>query len=138
MTQNVQFIVSLSNGETIYEGKGDYTRLAGQPSPWMRLMHYIAVNKLTITSLNLYTPDGHVHKLPSIGNNPKFRAFTDVIKPIKYNFKRIIAKDIVPNAQEEIFVVIEAIYLDYVLSIWVSDNNPKQSWTLLVNKKGGE
>jgi len=49
--------VSLSNGETFYEGKGNFEILAGEKSPWQRLKDYIQINELKITSLGIFTED---------------------------------------------------------------------------------
>jgi hypothetical protein len=69
-TQNIGWTVSLSNGETHHENKGGYTRIAGQPAPWLRLLRHMEENNLSITSLGLYTDAGHRWNLPSKGRIP--------------------------------------------------------------------
>lgn len=139
LNHNVLFQVSLSNGETFFEGKGNYQDLPGLPSPWQRLIRYTAENKLLITSLSLYTKDGRTFNLPSSGRDPKFRPFALADKPIDFNVCRYMARehDIVDNKVQntevsEWFTVAEAIYPDYKLQLWVDERNTKNAWTLLV------
>ncbi len=53
-TQKPKWTVSLSNGETLYEGKNEYEHSEGEPTPWRRLLNYIEEEELSITSLALY------------------------------------------------------------------------------------
>lgn len=117
LKHNVKWQVSLSNGETFFEGKGNYQEIAGEKSPWQRLLCYIANNKLKITSISLYTDFGQTFNLPSSGNNPKFGAFLDAEKPIDYNMFRSLAREArVINMKadkakvSDWFTTIEAIY----------------------------
>lgn len=140
----VCFIASLSNGETYTEGKGDYAWLPGLKSPWNRLVRYSAENKLTITSISLFTPGGATYTLPPAGGKPRFKAFTELTpeeKPIDFEVKRFIARNIdvgvankkaeVKNwAVEEFYTIAEAIYKDHVLQIWVDEINNRHSWTV--------
>lgn len=54
----VTFKVSLSNGETFYEGKEPYDFRPGEPSPIQRLFAYIDRAGLGITSLSLVAAGG--------------------------------------------------------------------------------
>jgi hypothetical protein len=134
----IKWQVSLSNGETFYEDKEPFNFIADEKSPWNRLIQYTADNKCLITSLSLfymYKGERRTFNLPSAGNNPKFKAFFDVAKPIDFNFCRHIAMDMNTResvGNEESFSVIEAIYSDYKLQIWVDDNNPQNCWSLVV------
>ena len=139
-THLVKWKVSLSNGETLFEGKGDYQDIPNQPSPWQRLQKYISDNKLEITSLSLYTDKGQTWQLPSSGSNPKFSEFAKVKKPLDYDMCRKIAREakVVKMATEkavvaEWYTVIKAIYKDYELQIWVSELNTNNSWVLRRN-----
>ena len=150
-THNVRWQASLSNGETVYEDKGDYLELPGELSPWQKLLKHISENNLTITSLSLYTDDGARFNLPSLGKNPKFSAFDQATKPFQYILERVIAKDhdpvsgsVEPNSVDW-FTTISALYkfsfTDGVhsvvnssvikLSLWVDEQNPKNCWTLV-------
>jgi len=53
MKKKVRWVVSLSNGETIYEERGNYRKIEGELSPWQRLQAYITDNELEITSIVL-------------------------------------------------------------------------------------
>lgn len=128
----VFFKVSLSNGENIYENKGDYLRIPGELPPWERLKQYISDSNLTITSLDLYTDEGNTFNLPSSGQNPKFKAFADSLKPSSYNFFRRAGSDY--GKGWEVYAVAEAIFSNYILQMWVNNNNPDNSWVLITGK----
>lgn len=126
--------VSLSNGETFQEGKGDYKVIEGELSPWQRLKRYIG-DDTTITSLSLFTEDGRSFVLPSGGKNPKFHAFTEAENPVSYNFFRKLGGDVSIGGEvhvDELYNVIEAEYENGSrLQIWV-DNETHGVKTLLV------
>ena len=140
---NVKWIVSLSNGETIYEGKGKYIEKEGDLSPWQRLLRHLFDAKAVITSLSLYTDDGQRWNLPSAGNNPKFRIYESAPKPIDFNMFRAIGADVGGKnlSEDEIkemeksgdhFTAAEAVFDGLRIQIWVNEKNPKVSWTLAV------
>lgn len=136
MTQ-VLFLASLSNGETVYEGKGNWQREAGAPSPWERLRAYCLDNDLTITSLALYnTKDHRRWHIPAGGSNPRFHAFATAPKPIDLNFFRKLGTDIKAKTQEvesqETYAVLEALYGGARLQVWVNEQT-MNCYTLLVN-----
>lgn len=140
LIHKVKWQVSLSNGETFFEGKGNYKEIPDVKSPWQRLVQYVAVNKLKITSISLYTDFNQTFNLPSSGNNPKFKPFLDAEKPIDYNMCRYMSRemDVVKSEVKgvkisEWFSVIEAIYSTYKLQLWVDENNTKNCWVLVVN-----
>lgn len=124
-THNVKWSVALSNGETIHEGKGEYIRIAGEPSPWERLLLYIGKNDVRITSMSLYTDKGHRWNLQSGGNKPRFRDFASEIQPFVFRFFRKTGGDVssgvVTNVQT--FAIIEAIYTNgKTTQLWVDDD----------------
>lgn len=140
----VSFIASLSNGETIVEGKGDYSWEPGLKSPWNRLIRYSAEKKLTITSVSLFTPGGATYTLPPSGGKPRFNGFTNLTaeeQPIDFEVKRFIAQEMnvgihlkkttVENAViAEFYTIAEAIYKDHVLQLWVDELNTRHSWVV--------
>jgi hypothetical protein len=132
--QTVGWKVSLSNGETLYEYKGDFVIIPGEISPWQKLLQYIAQNNLTITSMSLYTDGGQTFNLPSAGKNPKFHAFDIQEKPIAYTFSNRLGQDMIGQTDGDLFAIIEAEYNTYRLQIWVDRNNPKNTWSLVVSK----
>lgn len=140
----VKWQVSLSNGETYQEGKGDFKRVDGEKSPWQKLLSYTALKEVLITSLSLYTDDGHRYNLPSAGNNPKFAVFETLPKPIDFIFARKMARDhdvmiddkgqasITNTEIADMCAVIEAVYKEYRLQVWVSEYDPKVSWAVVI------
>ncbi len=131
MKTQVMWTVSLSNGETLYEGKNEYQIVAGEPSPWQRLNKYIDKNNLKITSISLYI-DGRRFNLPSSGKNPKFKVFSDAEKPVAYNFFRKMGQDVLgENRTTETFSIIEAIYKNKRLQVWVN-NETLNSWSVII------
>lgn len=138
---NVKWQVSLSNGETFFEDKGQFQDIPGELSPWQRLVTYTGSKQVHITSLSLYTDAGQHFNLPSAGSNPKFSEFAKLDKPIDFRCSRKIAREmnLTGDAKptDEMYVsdwytVAEAIYADYSLQFWVDEMNVKNCWTLVV------
>lgn len=131
----VQFIIGLSNGEMITEGKRDYQRTAGELSPWMRALRYIAESGVNITSLSLYTADGKRWNLPSAGKNPKFRECGEYPVPVSFNFFRKAGIDVSPDGSQEVsdvYAVAEAQYPDgHRVQLWVNDET-MNAWTFYI------
>lgn len=146
LKQRVFWKVSLSNGETFYEGKGNYTQIKGELSPWNRLLKYTTENKLLITSLSLYTQDKtekhpRTFNLPSAGNQPKFKPFQQAEKPLDFRYGHYLAQDhkvmnnqVVESKATGWFAVIEAIYPTYKLQLWVDENNTRNTWVLVLKE----
>lgn len=128
--RNVKFKAGLSNGETIFEGRGDFALLKGELAPWLRLLTYLKEKDLKITSLGLYTDKGHNYNLPSLGRNPKFKAFSECDKPDRLHYMRKLGQDFAPMGTPESFAIVVAEYKNYSLEIWVSEENPDNSWVL--------
>ncbi len=129
--RNVKWSVGLSNGQNFKEGVFPYELIKGELSPWERLKKYLADNDLHITSLSLYTDGGKTFNLPSIGKNPKFKAFQELEKPLQLNYSRLFAKDLEKNGAEDFLVMVEAVYAKYKLQLFVNEQNPKHSWVLV-------
>jgi hypothetical protein len=131
---NVKWKISLSNGETFYEGKGKFKDISGLKSPFQRLLDYTLDTKTYITSLSLYTDDGKSFNLPSAGKRPQFKEFSNLEKPLDYNICRKITRKIsrIGFETDEWFTVAEAIYPKYKLQLWVDEKNPKNCWVLTV------
>lgn len=139
LIHNVNWQVSLSNGETFFEGKGKFAEIPNEPSPWQKLIRYTAENRVLITSLSLITTDNRTFNLPSAGKSPKFREFSLLEAPIDYQVSRHIAREhdyndgkISGSETTDWFTVAEAIYPDYKLQVWVDEKNTKNSWVLVV------
>lgn len=127
----VRLKMSLANGETIYEGREPFIFIPGEKSPLARMLEY-ADNNGPIRSLSLITKEGVEFHLPSSGNNPKFRAFDVEDKPLDYTAFRKIGGDIKGKNGFETFSVIQAIYKDKKLEMWVSEKKPHQGYVVVV------
>ncbi len=138
MEHNVKWQVSLNNGETLYEGKGNFVEIEGELSPWNKMIQYITENNLEITSLSLYTNSGQRWNLPSKGGNPKFRAFDIAQKPFKLQLERVQGMDWDDQNNPDIYTTINAFYdyegVIYKLSIWVDEKNTNNTWTLFTKQ----
>jgi hypothetical protein len=136
---NVKWQVSLSNGEIHQEGRGRFTEIAGELSPWQKLLRYMHDGHFVITALSLFTDDGRTFKLPSAGNNPKFKMFEQCGAPLDYNMLRAFGReagygdDGQPESTSDLFTVAEAIYPDYKLQIWVNEHDPRSSWSVVIS-----
>lgn len=134
-THNVKWKVSLNNGSTFYEDKGIFTEVENELSPYNKLLEYLKSNDLSITSISLFTDDGKTFQLPSLGKNPKFKAFDNPLKPYKYALERKYSYDIGEIDKADRFTTIAAFYrldnLELKLSVWVDENNTNNSWSLL-------
>jgi hypothetical protein len=132
MDKKVLWTVSLSNGETFAEGKGEFEIVEGALSPWLKLQDYLKESDVFITSLSLYTRDGMRWNIPSMGKNPKFKEFAEIEKPTGYRFFRKYGVDQTgPNTGvEDHYAVIEAVYGDRKIQTWVDDST-LNSWSLI-------
>jgi hypothetical protein len=137
MTPHIFWTASLSDGQTIFEDKGDYAITQGELSPWQRLMAFLRENpEVKITSLSLYTFDNRRFNLSSSGRNPKFKIFADAEQPVGYRFFRVAGMDFDMSGKrekEETFAVVEAVYKSgKKLQLWVADDNIDNCWSLIV------
>lgn len=133
MKHKALWSVSLSDGSSYQEGKGDYAVIEGELSPWRRLLAFIDDRKLTITSIAIRSGE-LAWNISSMGRNPKFRAFCDAPKPIRCKFFRKMGVDVrgPHKGIEAHFSVIEAEYADgRKIQVWV-DEKTLSSWTLLM------
>lgn len=155
---NVRWEVALSNGENHHEGKGDFAYVEGGKSPWRKLQDYLIRNKCSITFLALKTLDGRTFNLQShkprfiehMKNghvaereyldkryNPKFSAFDLVEPPHDYNMFRVVGTESdASGIKTESFTVGEAMYKDFSVQVWVSEENSRNCWTLAIPVHG--
>jgi len=138
MNYNVKWQVSLNNGETFYENKGFFLEIENELSPWNKLQNYILQNNFYITSLSLYTDTGQRWNLPSLSQNPKFKAFDLAIKPFKFSLERKIGLDWDDKNKQDIYTCIIAWFNigeeQYKLSTWVDEKNTNNCWSLIVKE----
>ena len=133
MTHYVKWMVGLSDGSNIYEDKGDFKRVAGEKTPWLKLKKYLDDKGVEITSLSLYTDGGDRWVLPSSGSSPKFQELRDIKQPNSYKFRRK-AKIEQSTGNTREYAVVIAEYDDYDIEIWVLEKEPNPSWSLIKQK----
>ena len=122
---------SLSNGETVYEGKGQFVEVEGELSPWNKLIKYVTENTLKITSLALVSFDGRTFHVPSTGTNPHFPLFHRAEKPVDYRFFNAATSTLIDGGETgRHYRVIEAVYETHRLQMWVDVFNPRNCWCL--------
>jgi hypothetical protein len=132
-THNVKWEVSLSNGKTFQEGSGDFIVVAGELSPWNKLLKYIEENQVTITSFVLINDHGQTFHLPSAGKQPKLRLFDLAEKPVSFKFGRRMASNLdLDGTDDDLFTFATAVYPDYELSIYVDERNTSNCWVCVV------
>ena len=122
-----RWTVSTSQGLNFTEGNAPYVEILGEPSPWVRFKN----DGHVITSLGMISSDGHIFNLPSAGKRPKFSDFDTQEKPLGYEVWRKVASEIIGDREEVHYTVIEAIYQNFKLQIWVNDDNPSVSYSLV-------
>ncbi len=148
MVEKVRFQASLSSGETLQENVGILLAVQGELSPWQKLEQYARLISAEIVSLCLITEDGYTYNLPSAGKNPNFKPFRVGEKPLCYAVRRAVGTElkvggtIDPTTSKaelkDFYTIAVAVYTEYELQLWVSELDPKNCWTLVVNKIGVE
>lgn len=129
---SIYFKVGLSNGETAVEGKGKFALEKGALSPISKLLKYCADESLRMTSVTICTPDGHEFHAPTSSKNPKFKAFSESMKPVGYKIYRKAGGDVLTgNVKYEHYTVVETLYDGFSLQLWVSHKKPYQSYSLM-------
>jgi hypothetical protein len=137
-TQNVHWRVSLSSGETFTEGVGIFAEVEAGNSPWQKLLALVETDGTQITSLVLVTDDNRTFNLPAAGKNPKFRRFALAGKPDSYRCERALGTDRNVHGkiinEQDWFTIAVAVYNNYELQLWVSENDTRNCWVLVVPK----
>lgn len=128
-THNARWTVSLSSGETFYEGKGKFEVIPGEQSPWNRLMDYIQDNNLQITSLGIYAKTGQRYNLPSSGIRPKMGLYKTKV-PRSYKFWRCLGRELDGRSEDDVYAVLECVFdpNGSKVQMWVSDKDVRKVW----------
>jgi hypothetical protein len=127
-----KWIAGLSDGTTVFEGKGIASKVAGEDSPWLKLQKHLKDNSLSINSLNIWIGDRH-YNLPS--NKPKFGGLV----PNGYNFFRRFASDVMAGEENvEHYICIEAIYDSFKVQTYVDEIDNNKSWINIVEVADGK
>ncbi len=128
----VKFIVGLSNGETLMEGKGILSEIEGEDSAWHKLMKYIQENGLEITSMSLQTKS-------DIGNRhyhlPNEKGKFGGLVPISFNcFRKVISEEGFGESLSEFYTCAEATYENFKVQLYVSERDCDKCWVNIVKK----
>ncbi len=130
-THRARWVAGLSNGETIMEGKGNFTEIKGRLSPWRRLDQYMMIKKVKMTSLSIHM-DGRIYNLPSLNTENGGEQI------LSYNHYRRIIGDISESGDTKLrkqYIGIEAVYKKYKLQILVDESGKnKSAWTNLIKR----
>lgn len=123
----VKFRVGLSNGESLIEGKGILSIVAGEDSAWHKLQKYLLDNNLTIQSISLVVKDGGNRHFNLPHSNSRF----ECLSPTGFNCFRYFASD---SDQEntEHYTVAEARFEGYKVQLWVSEIDTDKSWITVI------
>ena len=124
----IQFVVGLSNGESLVEGKGILAKVSGELSPWLKLQAYLKERDLKITSLNLWVGDRH-YNLPSV--NPKFGGLI----PESFNCFRKMSSNIGIDPRIEHYICAEAIYKDFTVQLWIDEQECLKTWVNIISQE---
>lgn len=124
----VRWAVSLSNGDTVHEGAGDYEEIQDDLSPWNRLQKHIENNALTITALWLWHPDGHRWVLPGAGGIDLRRAHS--ANPTSVSCFRAF-KSFSDHTEDEVYTVARAEFGIAAVEMWVSEKDHRRSWVVV-------
>jgi len=124
--EKARWFASLSNGENAVEGAGKFEEIENELSPWQKLLAYTKENNLTITGMQIRM-EGKTYTLPS--TNPKFGG--EVPNEYKY-CRKAIADAMSDNPNDfklaELYICIQAIYTDFIVSLWVSETGQENAW----------
>lgn len=131
--EKVRFVCGLSDGSMLVEGTG-VLKKDGTDSTWIKLQNYLREKNLKISSMSLISKtkvgNRHYH-LPN--EIVKFQGYEGKV-PKDYNcFRRVYTND--GNTLTGYYTVIEAIYNDYRVQLWVSEVDNDKCWVNLVKNK---
>ncbi len=99
------FVATLSNGTTVAEHHGDYTVIAGERKPFVRLCTFVAENGLYLTSLR-YNANSTVYHAPKLDQ----RWEKGGLHPDRYGIEYIVELEEGPQGREECHYVDVAAY----------------------------
>jgi len=142
-----RWLVSLSNGETAIEGKSPYEEIEGELSPWQRLIRYIALNKLHITTIRIQIDVDNLptrtFNLPSLSPKAKWGNLKPIL-PSGFNYFRRVEQTMRPDYVDETgihglhpeaeihFIEIHAYYPNFKLVTIVEEDTGNESWSLIL------
>lgn len=119
-----RWVVSLSDGSSATEGRGEFKNIKDEPSAWQKLLSHLQENNLKITALRLEVLGRRYH-LPSL-NTAKHKFLSKVPKEIYY--RRKVTNDVfvtdlnlIKKDNYERFIGAIADYGDFLVKLWVNE-----------------
>lgn len=136
MAENVQWVATLSNGETAVEHVGKYQITPGERKPWVKLCEFAADQGLHLTSLRL-NHDGRTIHMPR-DNFGRFSMNETSQAPKSYSLQYHIEGDMENGGilNETLFVDMAAHYDDFIVHYIQDVTNNDTSWVIVT--KGAE
>lgn len=144
-----RWLVSLSNGDTAIEGKAPYEEIEGELSPWQRLIRFVALNKLQITTIRIQVDvddlPTRTFNLPSLSPKAKWGNLKPIL-PSGFNYFRRVEQTMIPDyvdekgihglhpTNEKHFIEIHAFYPTFNLVTIVDEDEGNESWSMIVPK----
>jgi len=136
--EKVKFVVGLSNGEILTEGKGILEK-DGTLSPWHKLQAYLKDNDLEIRSMSLYSKTKVGNRHYHLPNDPqkwaKFNKWQEGEVPIGYRCFRGVESDWGKDTSTSVYTCAEAIYKDYKVQLWVSEIDNDKCWVNMIKEE---
>jgi hypothetical protein len=131
MNHRVAWGVTLSNGESFSEGETPFEEVAGEPSPWNRLLDYMGDARLKVTAIWLTTPGGATHHLPSMQTelDPQLAAFHSAPRPSRLRCFRKAAGN---GRVTSLFTIAEAQFRTHKVQLFVNESDPDESWSTVI------
>jgi len=134
-----RWLASLSDGTTVIEDEGKFIG-DSVASPWAKLLRYLKENSLIITGLRVQVEKDdeaiRTYNLPShgvdskTGQHEKWQIFPVI--PVRYDYGRWITSLGAAGRKGTLrHIEIKAIYKDYVVSLFVDENEGNESWVVI-------
>lgn len=138
--EKVKFVVGLSNGETLTEGKGVLAK-DGTLSPWHKLQAYLKEKDLEIRSMSLYSKTEVGNRHYHLPNDPdkwaKFNKWKKGEVPVSYRCFRGVESDWGKIESTSVYTCAEATYENFKVQLYVSEADPDKVWVNIINNKNG-
>lgn len=134
--EDFKWIATLSDGETIVEGEGNWGIQPGKRLPWARLCEYAQENNLSITDLYLLLDGEQEIHIPSSLD----RFNLSIYKPSQYSIQHLLEIDnlLGGNRQETTFIDIAAVYEigdNLMVHLIIDVSNWKNMWIVVTEPK---
>lgn len=136
-----RWLASLSDGTTAIEGKPPFEEIAGEPSPWQKLLLHLARSKLEITGLRIQVEkEGEpvrTFNLPSKSPKQRWASLNPLI-PTGFNYFRRVEQFMEPTQDGKLqptqgrrFIEIHAYYPQFELVLIVDEDEGNECWVVV-------